>query len=437
MTGLYRSADPGRGPDRVGTRPGGAPGALLDAPRPLLGLPPDLIAQVEVHRNLAAELAAPPRFGVPAQRAPHREPAPGPDRRRRRRSRLLTRELPALVGAALIAATGITISAGSAPSTPAAPQARQIGCVQDVAGTGCLVPIPAGQSGPLYVDPTTPAATQVDDWVAQGRPADADALLGLSGRAVPLWLTGGDGTRSTVAGYTARAAAVGSLPLFVADNIPDRDCGSSSGGGAADAGEYRDWVASVAAGLGGTASIVVLEPDAISHQLTGCAEAAAGNRYDLLSGAVDAFTAAGARVYIDAGNPGFTGDAVATATALERAGIDRAAGFSLNVANFYTTEASVEYGTAISDALGGEVHFVVDTSRNGAGRPAEPTDGAPIECNPPGRLLGTAPTLDTGIPLVDGLLWIKRPGESDGSCRPGEPEAGGWYPDYALDLVTP
>ncbi|MBW0115991.1 glycoside hydrolase family 6 protein [Pseudonocardia abyssalis] len=391
------------------------------------------MTQIEVHRNLAAELAAPHRFEVPVQRTPQREVRS----ERRRRSRLLTHELPALIGAVIIAATGITISAGTAPTTPAAPQARQIGCVQDVSGTGCLVPTPAAQGTPLYVDPTTPAARQVEEWTAQGRTADADALRALSGQAVPLWLTGADGTRSRVAGYSARAAAAGAVPLFVAYNIPDRDCGSFSGGGAADADAYRAWVASVAAGLGGTESIVVLEPDAISHQLTGCAEAGSGDRYELLAGAVDAFAAAGAQVYIDAGNPGFTGDAAATADALERAGIDRAAGFSLNVANFYTTEASVAYGTEISAALGGEVHFVVDTSRNGAGRPADPTDGAPIWCNPPGRLLGAAPTLDTGIPLVDGLLWIKRPGESDGSCRPDEPVAGGWFPDYALDLVTP
>lgn len=427
MTGLYRSADPDRGPGRAGARPGSGPVAVLDR------LPPDLLAQIEVHRSLAAELAAPPRFEVPRPRAPRGEAPPAPSRRRR--SRLFTHELPALIGAAVIAVTGIVVSAGPAPTAAAPPQARQIGCVQDVDGTGCLVPTPVAQDGPLYVDPTTPAARQVEEWTAQGRTADADALRALADRAVPLWLTGGDGTRSTVAAYTARAAAAGTIPLFVAYNIPDRDCGSFSGGGAADAAEYRSWVESVAGGLGGAESIVVLEPDALSHQLTGCAEEGGSGRYELLAGAVDAFTAAGARVYIDAGNPGFTGDAAATAAALERAGVDRAAGFSLNVANFYTTEASVAYGTAISEALGGGVRFVVDTSRNGAGRPGEPTDGAPNWCNPPDRLLGTAPTLDPGIPLVDALLWIKRPGESDGSCRAGEPEAGGWFPDYALDLV--
>lgn len=178
----------------------------------------------------------------------------------------------------------------------------------------------------------------------------------------------------------------------------------------------------------------MLEPDAIPHALAGCA-GDADDRYALLAGAVDAFGAAGARVYIDAGNPGFVSDVDATADALERSGVRRAAGFSLTVANFYPTDEIVAHGTAISERLGGGVHFVVDTSRNGAGRPLEPDDGSPAWCNPPDRTLGTPPTLDPGIPLVDALLWIKRPGESDGSCRGGEPEAGVWYPDYALGLA--
>lgn len=115
--------------------------------------------------------------------------------------------------------------------------------------------------------------------------------------------------------------------------------------------------------------------------------------------------------------------------------MERADGFALNVANFRTTRENVEFGTAISERLDG-ARFVIDTSRSGAGAPpAEDIDGAPSFCNPPGRALGAAPTTDTGYPLVDALLWVKRPGESDGACRPGEPEAGQWYPEYGLGLA--
>ena len=67
--------------------------------------------------------------------------------------------------------------------------------------------------------------------------------------------------------------------------------------------------------------------------------------------------------------------------------------------------------------------------RNGAG-PAPGDDW----CNPSGRALGDRPTAATGDRLVDALLWVKRPGESDGACN-GGPPAGEWWADYALGLA--
>lgn len=53
---------------------------------------------------------------------------------------------------------------------------------------------------------------------------------------------------------------------------------------------------------------------------------------------------------------------------------------------------------------------------------------------PPGRALGTPPTVRTGDPSVTAYLWIKHPGESDGTCK-GGPAAGAWWPSYALSLA--
>lgn len=76
-------------------------------------------------------------------------------------------------------------------------------------------------------------------------------------------------------------------------------------------------------------------------------------------------------------------------------------------------------------------HFVVDTSRNGQGpNNMSAYAAAPYNqpagvisalqggnwCNPPGAGLGLHPTADTGTPLLDAYLWVKIPGESDGSC---------------------
>ena len=68
----------------------------------------------------------------------------------------------------------------------------------------------------------------------------------------------------------------------------------------------------------------------------------------------------------------------------------------------------------------------------GADRLGPTTDHA--WCNPLGRAVGMAPTLPTGVTGFDAALWVKAPGESDGSCN-GGPAAGAWWADYALGLA--
>ena len=96
--------------------------------------------------------------------------------------------------------------------------------------------------------------------------------------------------------------------------------------------------------------------------------------------------------------------------------------------------------------------FVIDTSRNGQGPWTPPVGVYPDPqdwCNPPGRGLGARPTADTGVALLDAKLWVKVPGESDGSCTrgtagPGDPEygntvdpaAGVWWPDQIHGLAS-
>ncbi|WP_369373922.1 glycoside hydrolase family 6 protein [Promicromonospora sp. Populi] len=95
-------------------------------------------------------------------------------------------------------------------------------------------------------------------------------------------------------------------------------------------------------------------------------------------------------------------------------------------------------------------HFVIDTSRNGQGPWAAPAGAYPDAetwCNPPDRGLGLRPTTDTGNELVDALLWIKIPGESDGQCFRGlggpedpergmvDPAAGQWFVEQARELI--
>jgi endoglucanase len=170
---------------------------------------------------------------------------------------------------------------------------------------------------------------------------------------------------------------------------------------------------------------VILEPDALGG--LSCLDGAGRReRLGLLAWAVERLSRQpGAIVYLDAGNPGWV-PAAEMARRLRAAGVARARGFALNVANHSTTGDTRAYGRAISGLVGGKP-FVIDTSRNGAG-----SDGD--WCNAPGRALGTPPTTRTGDPVVDALLWVKRPGESDGTCN-GGPPAGTWWPQAALDLA--
>ncbi len=84
-------------------------------------------------------------------------------------------------------------------------------------------------------------------------------------------------------------------------------------------------------------------------------------------------------------------------------------------------------GLIIPDCVA--MRCVIDTSRNGNG---SATGGE--WCNPAGRALGNTPSVSSGQPLIDAYLWIKAPGESDGTCN-GGPSAGGWWADYALGLA--
>jgi endoglucanase len=232
---------------------------------------------------------------------------------------------------------------------------------------------------------------------------------------------GGD-VRDAVSRITGARA----LPLFVAYNIPHRDCGSYSGGGARSADAYRQWIRSFANGLGGKRAVVILEPDALAGM--NCLSAPLrAERLALIKDAVSVLKSRGASVYIDAGHARWI-SAGEMANRLKAAGIDQAAGFSLNISNFLGNAVNIAYGEAVSRQIGGK-HFIIDTSRNGAG-----ASQAGNWCNPSGQSIGATPTSNTGNKLVDAFVWVKVPGESDGTCG-GGPRAGQWWADYALALA--
>ncbi|WP_112491394.1 glycoside hydrolase family 6 protein [Streptomyces bacillaris] len=329
--------------------------------------------------------------------------------------------------------TGLIRSAGTAAAVCAA--LLLTGCAGGDGGGSEGAPAIGQQpeeKDPYWVNPQGSAARQVAAYEKDGDREKADLIRKIAEQPMGEWI-GPDDPEGEVRRVTDAAAQADRYALLVLYNIPHRDCGQFSRGGAADAGAYRAWVDGVARGIGDRRATVILEPDALLHLVDGCTpQEHHDERYALLGSAVERLKRQPAtQVYIDAGNAAWQSPD-ALHEPLRRAGIEKADGFSLNVSNFLTTAVSTEFGQKLSAKVG-DKPFVIDTSRNGNG-PYEGGDPAETWCNPPGRALGEPPTTATGDEKVDAYLWIKRPGESDGDCK-GGPKAGDWWPEYALGLA--
>ena len=276
----------------------------------------------------------------------------------------------------------------------------------------------SGQS--LYTDPDSPAARAI-----AAEPPEATDFARLAATPTGIWLTPEKHPTATienyVSGITTRAAAASAVPTFVVYGIPDRDCGAQSAGGLT-AAEYPTWVAAIAAGVRGDDSIVILEPDSLALSAS-CGQQDA--RIAQVRAAAKQFDGTGARVYLDGGHSDWL-SASDMAGLLRRADVGSVRGFATNVSNYNASSRERKYANEVSRLAGG-AHYVVDVSRNGAGSTGE-------WCNPSGRRLGTAPSLDRSGGAHDADLWIKPPGESDGTCN-GGPTAGDWWDHSALELL--
>ncbi|MEV6180298.1 glycoside hydrolase family 6 protein [Streptomyces sp. NPDC052015] len=314
----------------------------------------------------------------------------------------------------------------------------------------------------FYTDPRNNAATWVDANPRDDRAGKIGAAVA-DHNAVKWfgdWDADGNpatGIRTEVSDYVGAAAARGLLPVLVAYNIPGRDCGGASSGGAGSPDLYKAWIDEFAQGIAGRPAIVVLEPDAVAQSSDdACMRGSAEQRFDMLWYATQHLQRQGTlvRTYLDAGNATWTlgPDLSGTqgiglermAYLLNRSGVSMARGVSVNVSNFDDTAVSDDYAQRLTARLatdfGLSVGWVVDTSRNGNGAyvvPGSPASGHVGFCNPPRRKLGV--TSRAGSPGgADYQLWIKNPGDSDGDsaqCPAGSPAAGRFSPELAEALV--
>jgi endoglucanase len=338
-----------------------------------------------------------------------------------------------------ITRTSINISTpvdpAAAPTNPtqtSAPTAQTLDSTKPTAPTTAVAS--SNQPGNIktkslvnfFVDPNS-QVKKTADGLRSARPTDAALLDKIANNAGSRWFGGWNSNiQSDVNGYVSSAADA--IPVLVAYNIPQRDCGSYSAGGAGSGSDYLSWIDGMVAGIGSRDAWVVLEPDAVAGM--SCLNSSdQSTRLSLIAQAVAKLKVnPRTKVYIDAGHARWKTPAV-MADLLSAANIAAADGFSLNVSNFLTNSENVTYGQAISAKINNKA-FVIDTSRNGLG-----PNAANEWCNPAGRALGNRATDDTGNGLVDAYLWIKAPGESDGQCN-GGPSAGTWWLDEALGLAS-
>ncbi|MFB9909145.1 glycoside hydrolase family 6 protein [Allokutzneria oryzae] len=345
--------------------------------------------------------------------------------RRKSKARLLT-----ALAAVLVVLTACT----SDPAVEPTPERSDRGSSRAPVPGPLPQPIPSPFQGAkfFYVDPEA----NVVSWL---RANSGDARAGaiedrLARQPTARWIGPGENTERRVSTFVAGAYASGQLPVLVGYNIPNRDCGSFSAGGARSADEYLRWVDVVARAIGDRPALMLLEPDAVIH-LQCLDDAGRQERKRMLTTAVATLNryATSTWVYLDGGD-GVHNPAERVAAGLAEVGLGGGArGFAVNVSNFNSTDDAVEYAGELKRILrsryGIDAGFVIDTSRNGNG-----SDGS--WCNPGGRRLGTAPQVG-GPGGADALLWVKRPGESDGDCGVGKgTQSGAFYPELAMKLIN-
>nr|WP_163871086.1 glycoside hydrolase family 6 protein [Myxococcus eversor] len=282
----------------------------------------------------------------------------------------------------------------------------------------------------FYLDPNSNSANWVRSNGGDGRAARIQSSI--ASKPGARWFGNWSGDiASAVSGFVTAADTADKLPVLVAYNIPGRDCGSHSGGGAGSPEAYRAWISAFVTGLGSRPAIVIIAPDALAQLDCLPNETERQTRLGLLRYATEQLRdrAPNTWAYMDGGNANWIA-ADTTAQRLESSGVRNIRGFVLNVSNFFTTAQSTTFGASVNSSLNSRYGytrpFVVDTSRNGNGHNGE-------WCNPGGRKLGALSQVGGGAEM---LLWVKVPGDSDGNCgiAPSIP-AGQFSPDIATRLI--
>ncbi len=250
--------------------------------------------------------------------------------------------------------------------------------------------------------------------------------------------------RGTVAEYIAGSQGGDSKKLvqfavFRMEPWEHEACGRRSS--PAELGSYRRWIDEMAAGVGSTPALIVMQPDGPFLWCAPDREAKA----TALSYATQKLSALpNTSVYIDAGAPDWCendrgGDPERCAQILKETGVQYARGFALDSTHYTGPTDNIRHGSRIVEILKrdgyGSKHFILDTAKSGS-----PTEWDAMIPSAPGGLkddarvcvsssqeqcvtLGIPPTVRVSAPQwglsvqdrelarknVDGFVWFGRP----------------------------
>jgi len=263
-------------------------------------------------------------------------------------------------------------------------------------------------------------------------------------------------------------AAGSKTVVFIMYMIPTRDCNSlASAGGAASLDTYKGYVNDISNTIKkypNSKVVMVIEPDTLGNLVTGTSESCKtvhGMHKNALSYAVDVFGSMNnVSVYLDAAHGKWLGEVTDKVAAvikeiLNNAPNGKIRGLSTNISNYQPVYSEYEYHKKLAASLAAvgvpDMKFIVDTGRNGVDI-TEAFSKTETWCNFVGTGFGERPrgNPSSSMPLLDAYMWLKTPGEADGSSTgsradpvcarpdslPGSPDAGQWFHDYLVQLLT-
>lgn len=317
------------------------------------------------------------------------------------------------------------------------------------------------------------------------------SLARLRGQSTAVWLdtiaaTSKIPTHLKNAGEQARRGGKPVVPVFVVYDLPNRDCSAKSSAGELTIenngesryrSEFIDVIAKHFAAFPDQRIVVIVEPDSLPNIATNTAVEKCALSADVYKNsvayAVSKLSRPNVHVYLDGAHAGWLGwegnrenMADIVKEVLELAGgTDRIRGLATNVSNYNAlagdygaklepstpTPNELTYVQKMSETFEKKgitnKRFLIDTSRNGQGNLRTKWGNW---CNIRGAGLGERPRVSPE-PLLDAYVWVKPPGESDGTANPaadrfdencvsadatpGAPEAGQWFESYLLGLV--